>query len=810
MKNNLHILILLLIPLISFGQDVKSGNSPLYAGEQDLEYGNSTEAAELCVSIRSNSASSDSSADESLEAILSVVGAAKRFMLYPCDKINNAVAYTSPTSGFRYILYDEEFMNSLSNRNNKYWANMAVLAHEVGHHINGHTLSEKISQYDNRLQELEADEFAGFVLSKLGADLKEVEDIFSNLGEDGDDTYRSHPNKTRRLNAINKGFEKARLNGNITQKKLSSDEEYYYRGEENYDNEEYDKAIEDFSQALNIKKSDLYYASRGRAKESLEDYPGALSDYYRSLELDPEYSWPLYRYGYVEYLKNTEESLYSSISYFKKWLDIDGGTDIDKISALSKVGESFKDLEIYDKALEYLNKAEKLSISIDNLSGSSDIYRDFGLVYQNIDSLDLAEINFVKSVKLDSLNSTKNSYLADFYRDSFGDDRDEIPYKPLAITLFPEKVKEGIEYYDKAISLDPDYVYPYFGRSIAYALLRNQDDSYLYQALEDVTNAIELAPNKGLYYYYRGHYKNSLGDKQGACKDWLTAIELEYDYDVTRNSLVEYCGYNIEDFYTNTDFYNIGLKFYNEEKYEEAIPYFDKSILLPGFDFNDYKNRAYSYYYLERYEEASLDFQRAIELYEDANNSIILRFRLAYSLYKLNRIQESKEVFNKELDELLLSELYTDENNTDFDLDYISDYSSYVNELFELKLKLLIGEEKIDEAIKMNQLLYDVFKYAFDENEDSELNTYLASTLREKANLFNLYKEDYLRSIISMKEAVKFEPENYENYRIRGDYKIKLNNVNGACKDYNTALSLVLDDKNLEKEIKLVISKNCK
>ena len=106
MKNNLHILILLLIPLISFGQDVKSGNSPLYAGEQDLEYGNSTEAAELCVSIRSNSASSDSSADESLEAILSVVGAAKRFMLYPCDKINNAVAYTSPTSGFRYILYE--------------------------------------------------------------------------------------------------------------------------------------------------------------------------------------------------------------------------------------------------------------------------------------------------------------------------------------------------------------------------------------------------------------------------------------------------------------------------------------------------------------------------------------------------------------------------------------------------------------------------------------------------------------------------------------------------------------------------------
>ena len=806
MKNNLHILILLLIPLISFGQDVKSGNSPLYAGEQDLEYGNSTEAAELCVSIRSNSASSDSSADESLEAILSVVGAAKRFMLYPCDKINNAVAYTSPTSGFRYILYDEEFMNSLSNRNNKYWANMAVLAHEVGHHINGHTLSEKISQYDNRLQELEADEFAGFVLSKLGADLKEVEDIFSNLGEDGDDTYRSHPNKTRRLNAINKGFEKARLNGNITQKKLSSDEEYYYRGEENYDNEEYDKAIEDFSQALNIKKTDLYYAFRGRAKEALEDYPGALSDYYRSLELDPEYSWSLFRYGYVEYLKNTKESLYSSISYFKKWIELDNSDESDKPFVYAYLGQSFKDLEIYDKALEYLNKAEKISTETNNTSLSSNIYRDFGLVYQNIDSLDLAEINFVKSVKLDSLNSAKNSYLADFYRDSFGDDRDEKPYKPLAITLFPEKVKEGIKYYDKSISLDPDYVYPNFGRSIAYALLRNEDESYLYQALEDITKAIELNSKKGQYYYYRGHYRNLLGDNQGACKDWLQAIDLEYDYDVNRNSLVEYCGYNIEDFYNNSDFYNLGNDLYNKGKYEEAIPYFDKSILLPGVDFNDYSRRAYSFYYLERYEEAIPDFQKANE----DTPGYYYRFYIAYSLYKLNRIEDSKEAFYKELDELLLSELYTDENNTDYDIDYINKRANFINDVFDLRIKLLIGEEKIDEAIKMNQLLYDAFKYAFDENEDSELNTYLASTLREKANLFNLYKEDYLRSIISMNEAVKFELENYENYRIRGDYKIKLNNVNGACKDYNTALSLVLDDKNLEKEIKLVISKNCK
>ena len=220
----------------------------------------------------------------------------------------------------------------------------------------------------------------------------------------------------------------------------------------------------------------------------------------------------------------------------------------------------------------------------------------------------------------------------------------------------------------------------------------------------------------------------------------------------------------------------------------------------------DYYLRAYSFYYLERYEEAIPDFQKANEY----SPGYYYRFYIAYSLYKLNRIEDSKEAFYKELDELLLSELYTDENNTDYDIDYINGRANFIVDVFDLRIKLLIGDEKIDEAIKMNQLLYDVFKSAFEEKKDSELNTYLASTLREKANLFNLYKEEYLRSIISMNEAVKFEPENYENYRIRGDYKIKLNNVNGACKDYNTALSLVLDDKNLEKEIKLIISKNCK
>ena len=70
---------------------------------QEMDYGNSSEATSICVSLKSNSFSSDYDADEALDKILSVVGAAKRFMLVPCDNINNAVAWTSET-GLRYIV----------------------------------------------------------------------------------------------------------------------------------------------------------------------------------------------------------------------------------------------------------------------------------------------------------------------------------------------------------------------------------------------------------------------------------------------------------------------------------------------------------------------------------------------------------------------------------------------------------------------------------------------------------------------------------------------------------------------------------
>ena len=175
---------------------------------QNLDYNNSIESINICNAIQGNNFASERAADSALDEILNVIGASKRFVLQECSNINNAVALTM--NGVRYIMYDPEFMTSLNYGNA--WTNKFILAHEVGHHINGHTVdvlaannSNKVSLSTSRIQELEADEFAGFVLGRLGASLSEALSGVQSLS-DKDDSYSTHPRRSKRIAAIKKGF----------------------------------------------------------------------------------------------------------------------------------------------------------------------------------------------------------------------------------------------------------------------------------------------------------------------------------------------------------------------------------------------------------------------------------------------------------------------------------------------------------------------------------------------------------------------------------------------------------------------------
>jgi hypothetical protein len=94
------------------------------------------------------------------------------------------------------------------------WGAMSILAHEIGHHLQGHTLKTGGS---NQSKEIEADEFSGFVMYQMGASLNEAQSAIRQLTTDYDSG--THPPRSQRMGAIKRGHDNARaLYPNVQQK----------------------------------------------------------------------------------------------------------------------------------------------------------------------------------------------------------------------------------------------------------------------------------------------------------------------------------------------------------------------------------------------------------------------------------------------------------------------------------------------------------------------------------------------------------------------------------------------------------------
>ena len=84
------------------------------------------------------------------------------------------------------------------------WGPTSIMAHEIGHHLSGHTITSGGSRPNI---ELEADKFSGFVLYKMGAPLAEATKAMSSLGSEAEQA--THPAKSRRIAAITEGWQEA-------------------------------------------------------------------------------------------------------------------------------------------------------------------------------------------------------------------------------------------------------------------------------------------------------------------------------------------------------------------------------------------------------------------------------------------------------------------------------------------------------------------------------------------------------------------------------------------------------------------------
>ena len=136
-----------------------------------------------------------------IENILDAVGLSANFEIRQAN-IQNAAAVAY--GGKRYVLYNPNFINALDRRTGNQWASISVLAHEVGHHLKGHTVS---GQGSHPAIELEADEFSGYALRKMGASLEDAQATMRLIASEN--TTATHPGKSNRLAAIENGWKTA-------------------------------------------------------------------------------------------------------------------------------------------------------------------------------------------------------------------------------------------------------------------------------------------------------------------------------------------------------------------------------------------------------------------------------------------------------------------------------------------------------------------------------------------------------------------------------------------------------------------------
>lgn len=126
-------------------------------------------------------------------------GLQPNFIVRENTDIPTAIAFIKARK--RYIEYNPAVIAGIMDSSRTDWSAVSILAHEIAHHLLGHTLE---SGKRHPGDELACDLYSGFILNAMGATLEESLSAMRVSGH-ALDTLR-HPQKEARLEAIRQGW----------------------------------------------------------------------------------------------------------------------------------------------------------------------------------------------------------------------------------------------------------------------------------------------------------------------------------------------------------------------------------------------------------------------------------------------------------------------------------------------------------------------------------------------------------------------------------------------------------------------------
>ena len=241
-------------------------------------------------------------AKEVMDRILAPIGLPRNFLLVRCDHVDNAIAFIDEYNSRRYIMYDRLFLEQIENFSN-HWGEIFVIAHEIGHHLSGHTISGKQELFIRRKYELEADRFASHMLFMLGATLEETMAILPAITYEYDDSESTHPTLSKRQAAVREGYDNALLLEEIRKNNsVPTVETYYIMAEQSYNNFDYLNALKYVEDCLAISEtfSEAIFL-RAKCHLKLGEKDLAIRDLNRVIAEQPSHTFALSQRGILAY-----------------------------------------------------------------------------------------------------------------------------------------------------------------------------------------------------------------------------------------------------------------------------------------------------------------------------------------------------------------------------------------------------------------------------------------------------------------------------------------------------------------------------
>lgn len=376
---------------------------------------------------------------------------------------------------------------------------------------------------------------------------------------------------------------------------------YFSRAITNAQTNKYQDAVNDFSKVLAIDpRNSLTYFNRAILYYQIGDYNNALSDYDKVVEISPNNVLGVYNRGMLNAklgnLINAHEDYTRAIELYPDFANAYMNRSNIKYLLQDMTG-SKEDSDIAkEKIKTYRSKMDQISfetmvdtsqvmnklLSFDMDFGNSEFSGVMGKKF-DIKQLPQFRLSFTDSpqkTKLNrtyhapSLSATLREYgnnMALIYKDfnvknntllkqlSKPENRlyfnDEEAWKQHAfdaiIQASSKQYYNAINYYNRAINLNPNQPYLYANRAVAYSEmvdfvstidansqklvigvdktkeLKNRKTKYSYNdAIKDINKSIDLEPNVAYLYYNRGVVRCLNGDMTGAIDDYTHALHL--------------------------------------------------------------------------------------------------------------------------------------------------------------------------------------------------------------------------------------------------------------------------------------------